>query len=518
VLLLAAPLALAATRPNDPDFPKQWALENTGQTIENTTGTPGADIDAVKAWDITTGSTDVVVGVLDTGIAATYSDLAPNMWENPGDIGGCPAGTHGYDAADDDCYPNDSDGHGSDVAAVLGARGNNGNRGTGLAWTTQIMALRFVKEVAGIGAAGRVVEAIDWAIAARDAGVNVRVLNMSFGEGLVHSNTLKSAIRRAGEHGILFVTASGNDSRDIDAGNPFYPCSHDLPTLICVGGSDQRDGYVFNWGAESVDLAAPAVNVYGLGSSGTGTSLAAPLVSAAAALIWSEYPGLTPEQVKAKILHNVDVLPSHAGKTVTGGRLNVYRALTGPIPEDPSPPATTTTTAPGSPAPGSGGGGGTGGGHSGDPGDPGDPGVSGDRGDSGNADAGSSRSDGLGVPGLGIGGASGRVGGAAGVGPPGASVASGGSASGGSASGGSASSGSRGRAGSGAASDEGPDGDRSGGAERDGRPSGVAVARYDDSGGRARWSLLGVGGLGFAGSGSVAFLLRRRWLPVLGVR
>jgi subtilisin family serine protease len=299
------------------------------------------------------------------------------MWQNPGGIGGCPAGTHGYDAADDDCNPtNDNDGHGTKVAAVLGARGDNGTGGAGLAWNTRIMALRIsdvpILNTPSVAAA---VEAVDWAIEVRKAGVNVRVLNMSFG-GTTAWSALRNAIRRAADHGILTVSASGNNGRDIDSGDSHYPCAYDLPTLICTGGSGQNDQYGFNWGAESVDLAAPAANVYGAGSTATGTSVAAPLVSAAAALIWSEYPGLTPAQVKAKIFNNVDVIPSHSGKTVTGGRLNVYKALTGPIGSPPPPPGSTTTTT----APPSGGNGGNGGGGSG--GEPGEPGGGGSGGNS----------------------------------------------------------------------------------------------------------------------------------------
>lgn len=514
---LAVGLALAALTPatqagssaqrfpDDPKFDEQWALHNTGQTVNGTTGTPDADVDAPEAWHHTTGTTEVVVGVIDTGVAYDSVDLAGNMWTNPQGVGGCDPGTHGYNFVDRNCDPDDTSSHGTAVTAVLGAVGDNDTRGTGLAWTTRIMALRInhVPVFTNFMSRSRAIEAIEWAIETREAGVNVRVLNASFG-GTTHSAAFRDAIRQAGEAGILFVTASGNDSRDIDGGDPTYPCAYDVATLICAGGSGQNDQYAFNWGTESVDLAAPAGNVYAAGHNCTGTSCAAPFVAATAALIWGQQPGLTPEQVKAKILHNVDVIPSHSGKTVTGGRLNAYRALTGPIPRDP-PSSTTSTTAP------SGGGGST---PTTAPGSPpnGGSGGSGSEGSGGSGGSGSEGSGGGGGSDPGVGGPS------DGSGPSG-STGSGDSATGDSATGDGGRTRGDGPSGTGtAAPDDDDDGsstdsdaDASGATPPGGR--GDAVARYaDDGGGRGGWWLVGGGGVALAGA---ALLTRRRWLPLL---
>lgn len=350
--------------PNDPGFPYQWALRNTGQEVNGTTGTPDADIDAVEAWDLTTGSTEVVVGVIDTGIRYDNADLAANMWSSPGlTIGGrtCGEGTHGYDFVEGDCDPYDSNTHGTKVAAVAGAVGHNGTGGAGVAWTTRLLALR-VNSVPVLSAAtnSALAQAVDWAVEAREANVNVRVLNISFGGGQ-GLGTLAMAIERAGEAGILVVVSSGNGSQNNDD-DPTYPCAYDVETLICAGGSDQDDRLIYNWGPTTVDLVAPANNVYTLPGYGfgSGTSGAAPFVAGTAALIWSREPGLSVAQVKGKILTNVDPLPDPAdrAKVATGGRLNVRNALTGPTGET-SPPPTTPTTAP-PPGGGFGGSGGSG--------------------------------------------------------------------------------------------------------------------------------------------------------------
>lgn len=357
--------------PDDSDFGLQWALNNTGQEYRpNWFGTPGADIDALRAWDITTGSADVVVGVIDSGISLSHPDLVDNLWSNPSPgILGCPPGTHGYDFVADDCTPQDTQGHGTAAAGVIGAVGDNGEGVAGVAWDVSLMGLRVFSDESLFpdpGVFSKAAAAVWWAIDARQAGVNVRVLSMSFG-GEGYSAALRDAIAEAGSLGILAVAGAGNDGRDLDAGSPFQPCAYDLDNLICVAATASEDQMTpgSDWGTTSVDLGAPGENIRTTANSGYtyfgATSGATPHVAGAAALVWSEFPSLTPQQVKAKILNNVDPLPSLQGKTVTGGRLNLYGALTGPIGETPTTTTTPPSTSPTSVPPGGGWSGGSGG-------------------------------------------------------------------------------------------------------------------------------------------------------------
>jgi hypothetical protein len=329
--------------PNDAYYPRLWGLKNTGQTVNGTAGTVAADIKAEPAWGLTTGSASVVIGVVDTGVGYNHPDLAANIWSNPGGVGGCPAGTHGYNALAGTCDPMDDDDHGSHVSGTIGAVGNNGTGVVGVNWQTSIIGLKFLDST-GSGTILGAVAAIDFAVRAKGAGVNVRVLSASWG-GTGSSQTLLNEIVKAGNAGILFVTAAGNSAANVDS-TPFYPCAYTAANLICVAATDQRDGRASfsNYGATSVDLGAPGVNILstvmpGTGTVGSsleydyyaGTSMATPHVAGAAALILSA-PGqgaLTVGQLRSAILNNVDPIPSLAGITVTGGRLDVCKAIPG---------------------------------------------------------------------------------------------------------------------------------------------------------------------------------------------
>jgi subtilisin family serine protease len=343
--------------PNDPDFPRDWGLRNTGQTG----GAPDADIDADEAWDVTTGSGSIVVGVIDTGVDYTHPDLAANMWTNSGEIPGNKKDDdgngfvddyYGYDFANDDGDPFDdlglqSSGHGTHVAGTIGMVGNNAAGATGVNWNVKIMALRTD------GGAGHsvadLVAAYNYTVLMRSRGVDIRVTNNSYG-GPGFSQALKDAIDAMGQAGILFVAGAMNNASDNDVAGSF-PASFDSPHIIAVAATDASDRIASfsNWGATSVDLAAPGVDVwstqpgngYGWGS---GTSMATPHVAGAAALVWSAFPDLTALEVKARLLNSVDPI-GHIGAnasypTVTNGRLNVRNALLVPAPDnDATPPA-----------------------------------------------------------------------------------------------------------------------------------------------------------------------------------
>ncbi len=342
----------AIATPTDASFGVLWGLHNTGQTVDGVTGTVDADIDAPEAWDITTGSSTIVVGVVDTGVAYGHADLDANIWSNPGGVGGCPAGTHGLDARNNDCDPNDDHNHGTHVAGTIGAEANNGGV-VGVNWNVSIMGLKFLSS-SGSGTIEDAIEAYGFAIQAKQAGVNIRVLNNSWGGGGFSQGFLDN-IDQAGANGILSVFAAGNGNffgvgYNVDS-SPFYPCSYTSSSQLCVAATTQTDAKASfsNYGSTSVDLGAPGVNILSTIRNGSyayydGTSMATPHVSGAAALVLSAC-ALTLDQLKAAILNNVDPVSSLAGKTVTGGRLNAHKALSCVPPTPPSAPSALTATA-----------------------------------------------------------------------------------------------------------------------------------------------------------------------------
>lgn len=322
-----------AATPDDPSWTTLWGLRNLGQPILDAFGIAGSDIRAEPAWNVTTGSSSIVIGVVDTGVDYTHPDLAANMWSNPGAVGRpeCAAGTHGFNAIASTCDPMDDQIHGTHVAGTLGAVGNNGIGVTGVNWTTSIMALKFLNSN-GEGTTADVLAAIDFAIQAKIAGVNLRVLNNSWGGG-GNSTPLREIIQEAGDNDILFVVAAMNDGSNIDV-LPRYPASFNLPNMITVAATDNRDALASfsNYGPETVHLGAPGWLVFSTipGNAYTymnGTSMATPHVAGVAALLLARSPGLTTAQVKSAILEAVDPLPKLAAKTITGGRLNAARAI-----------------------------------------------------------------------------------------------------------------------------------------------------------------------------------------------
>jgi subtilisin family serine protease len=324
--------------PNDTFLGNQWAIQNTGQNVNGVTGTAGADERLPAAWSITTGTNAVVVAVLDTGVQYSHPDLATNMWTNPGGIGGCPAGTHGYNVLNATCDPMDDEnsygGHGTHVSGILGAVANNASGVAGVNWTTSIMALKWVTG-SDTGYTSDLITAMDWVIHAKQSGVNVRIINDSATwPGTGFSQALSDEIDLAGANDILFVTAAGNTAQNNDI-IPRYPCSLDRPNMICVGASDQNDNpwSSSNYGNTTVKLAAPGVNIYStlrLSNYGyvSGCSMASPQVAGTAALILSlGYASVA--TLKSMILNNVDTLPSLGSFVATGGRLNVCKAVPG---------------------------------------------------------------------------------------------------------------------------------------------------------------------------------------------
>ena len=329
--------------PNDALFGQQWTLRNTGQVIEGIAGTSGADIKTTQAWDITEGTRNIVVGVVDTGVDYNHPDLAANIWTAPTPftvtIGGqlitCAAGTHGFNAITRTCDPMDDEGHGTHVSGIIAGSGNNGAGISGISRVGSIMGLKFLDGASGEGTNADAIAAIDFAIQVKalfPTAANLRVLNNSWG-GPSNSLALRDEISLTLPADMLFVVAAGNDSKTNDLVAD-YPASYDLPNIVSVAATDNRDHLAdfSNWGTTTVHLGAPGYSIMSSLLSGTygfesGTSMSSPTVSGAAALVLAAC-SLTTSQLRADILNNVDPLTTLAGKTTSGGRLNVYRALT----------------------------------------------------------------------------------------------------------------------------------------------------------------------------------------------
>lgn len=327
--------------PNDPRFLNLWNLKNTGQTGEE----PGADIKATYAWDIFTGSSDVVVAVIDTGIDYNHLDLQANIWTNQNEIPGNGIDDDGngydddylgWDFVEGNNDPMDSieaESHGTHVAGIIGATGNNGEGVAGVCWTVKLMALKC-----GNGSpVFNYINAVDYATAA-----NAGIINASWGMP-VYSQSLFDAIRRARDKGVLFVAAAANYQYPVEwfdnDKQPVYPASYELENIIAVLATDYNDE-IDTWshyGKRSVDVGAPGGPIITSGICSTvlgggygyksGTSMAAPHVAGAAALAIGKCLPITYSQLKSRLLAKVDILPSLSNKCVSSGRLNVYKLI-----------------------------------------------------------------------------------------------------------------------------------------------------------------------------------------------
>jgi subtilisin family serine protease len=331
----------AALLPNDPSFSSLWGLRNTGQVINGVAGTPGADISASSAWDISTGSRANVVAVIDTGVDYNHPDLAANVWSAPSaftvTIGSlninCAAGTHGFNAITNTCDPLDDNNHGSHVSGTIGAVGNNGVGVVGVNWTASIMGSKFLNS-AGSGTTANAINAIEFTIQAKQifgANANVRVLSNSWGGG-GFSQALLDEINKANTNNMLFAAAAGNNSSNNDT-TPFYPADYNAPNVVAVAATNNQDQLASfsNFGRNTVHLGAPGVDVLSTTTNNTystfsGTSMATPHVSGAAALVLSVC-SLDTAGLKSNLLNNVDPIPSLSTNTITGGRLNVNKAI-----------------------------------------------------------------------------------------------------------------------------------------------------------------------------------------------
>lgn len=341
--------------PNDATFAQQWPLRNIGQQADSSgTGTPGADINATSAWDITTGSHRVVVAVLDTGIDLTHPDLVANLWTNPGEIpgnnidddgNGFVDDVHGWDFVGDgqgngDSNPTDpaTQGHGTAVSGTIGAVGNNALGVVGVNWSVSMMALKIFPDT-GNSPNSASIAALQYCILMKQRGTNIVASSNSYGSerdvnSTIFNDAQKIAIQSYTDAGMLFVAAAANDSIDNDGQTRAYPASYDNPFIISVAATDNKDQLATfsNYGLTTVDLGAPGVRVWTTMTGGgyqyiDGTSFSCPYTTGVIALMASVNQFATKEQLKAVLLASVDPIPALTGKCVTGGRLNAYNAI-----------------------------------------------------------------------------------------------------------------------------------------------------------------------------------------------
>jgi subtilisin family serine protease len=394
-------MTLQSTTSNDQYLSDQWGLENTGQiepydyqgngvvtpynevqnptppsTIEfpsppypndNKAGVSGDDIDATQAWDITTGSPNVVVAVLDSGIDPNQPDLVSNLWTNPLDTAannddgdGYPDDIHGWSTVNNSADITDENGHGTNVSGIIGASGNNGIGVTGVNWNVKILPVQ-VADANGAVSDSELIAGIEYVVNLKDRGINIVAMNESLGFQDFPIDVLQSdAVRLAGKAGILDIVAAGNSSLNLD-NSSIFPAKFSLsdPTVITVAAvDDQFDlAYFSNYGATSVDLAAPGVDIYSTSPTYavtlntevaqepdipqfpvdygylSGTSQATPFVTGIIALEAAANPSATPAELKAALLDGVTYDPALAAsngqpaKVLTSGVANAYKAV-----------------------------------------------------------------------------------------------------------------------------------------------------------------------------------------------
>ncbi|MBC7742775.1 MAG: S8 family serine peptidase [Bdellovibrionaceae bacterium] len=327
--------------PNDPLLSQLWGMKNLGQVDSGGgVGVAGVDIDVEKAWDIETGSSKMIVAVIDTGIDFNHPDLKDNLWTNQAEAAGI-AGIdddgngviddiHGYNAITGTGDATDDHGHGSHCAGTIGAKGNDEKGIVGVNWDVQLMAVKFL-DANGSGNLEDALKAIDYA-----SRMGAKVLSNSWGGG-EFSETLFEVIKNSNKLGSIFVAAAGNDASNNDT-SPSYPASFEVENVFVVGAINNKGimADFSNFGKKTVHISAPGVNIYsstgGAYDSWSGTSMATPHVSGVAALLWAHEPQLTSLEVMQRLMQTAKPLAGLKNKTKTGGMVSAYNALTNTVP------------------------------------------------------------------------------------------------------------------------------------------------------------------------------------------
>jgi YD repeat-containing protein len=316
--------------PNDPRFTEQWALKNTGQSG----GLFGSDIGVAAAWETTTGATTTVIAIVDSGVDFTHPDLLNNQWTNQrerdngrdDDRNGFTDDLDGWDWIANDNSAQDEQGHGTSIAGIIAAQGNNGIGITGVMWKAALMSLRVLDNT-GTGDIADAIEAIDYAV---EHGA--QVINCSWGTDQ-ESAALRDAIERAGRAGVVVVSSAGNSGRDIES-TPYYPASYGLPNQIAVAAIDKFDILASwsNWGATHITIAAPGTDILTTQMGGgyttvTGTSASTPLVTGVAGLIKTQRWWLSAAGTRAAIMEGARRVDGLTAKVSAGGIVSANGAL-----------------------------------------------------------------------------------------------------------------------------------------------------------------------------------------------
>jgi subtilisin family serine protease len=341
---------------DDTGFEDLWGLHNTGQNA----GLAGADIDALDAWKLSEGL-GVTVAVVDTGINAAHEDLATQLADNPAERDGLPGvdddangyvdDIQGWDFVGRDAVAEDRNGHGTHVAGTIAAAGANGAGIVGVAPSAKVLPVRALGAT-GQGTTSGIAAAFDYA-----GALGIKVVNASLGGPF--SRAVRDAI--AAHPDTLYVVAAGNAGADADRDANAFPCALPEENVVCVGASDNHDerAWFSNYGATAVDLFAPGVHILStyvgatdVYATSNGTSMAAPHVSGAAALVLAVNPAATSAVLRRALLDSADPRPALSGLAVTGGRLNAGRAVAAALepqpeaPPAPEPPVATATPEP----------------------------------------------------------------------------------------------------------------------------------------------------------------------------
>ena len=345
--LLKSPFTdFTAATPNDPDFGKLWGLRNTGSNEpKGTAGVEGSDVNALKAWDITTGSRAIKIAVIDTGVDYNHPDLKGNIWTNTKEIpangidddqNGYIDDIHGYDFANMDSNPMDGNGHGTHCSGTIGATHNNSVGVAGVMSDVSIVAVKFLGDD-GSGTLEAAVKAIDYATT-----VDVDLMSNSWGGG-GRSEALFEAIKRASDKGIIFTAAAGNSSANNDA-SPSYPASYETPNMVAVAATTAQNGLASfsSYGRNSVHIGAPGHNILSTVNGGgydvySGTSMATPHVSGVLGLLLAKEGRIPHAEMRERLTMTGIRVAGLRGKTQTGSRIDAYNLLTDTRPEHTGP-------------------------------------------------------------------------------------------------------------------------------------------------------------------------------------
>jgi thermitase len=340
--------------PNDPKFNLLWGLHNTGDNEpagsrgnSSETGRAGADVNAMAAWELTKGSRNIKIAVIDTGVDYNHEDLKNNMWVNEAELNGQEGvdddgngfvdDIHGYDFANKDGDPLDGHGHGTHCAGTIAAEHDNGIGVAGVMSEASIVAVKFLSD-SGSGTSEDALLAIDYATT-----IGVDIMSNSWGGGGA-SEALKEAIQRAHEEGIIFTAAAGNSSTNNDS-SPHYPSNYDVPNVISVAAHNYNDGLAsFScYGPRTVHVAAPGRNILSTVTNNqyevySGTSMATPHVTGVVGLYLAYNGKVAPEELRNSLMSSSVYGSAYKRTTISMGRVDAYNFLTGVVAERPEQP------------------------------------------------------------------------------------------------------------------------------------------------------------------------------------